>query len=78
MHVVQTGPDSVTLRWRVTSDGNSPVVKAVINYKMTHGEWLSAEVSCPDGARGYIPHPILQHKILSRYIKLVYMFLHHR
>ena len=44
VNVVQTSPDSVTLRWRVISDGNSPVVKAVINYKMTHGEWLSAQV----------------------------------
>ncbi len=42
--MVQTTPDSVTLRWRVVSDGNSPVVKTVINYKMTHGEWLSREV----------------------------------
>ena len=45
VHVVQATPSSVTFRWRVTSDGNSPIVKAVINYKMTHGEWLSAEVS---------------------------------
>jgi hypothetical protein len=43
--VVQTTPSSFTLRWRVVSDGNSPIVKTVINYKMTHGEWISAEVS---------------------------------
>ena len=44
VHVVQTTPDSVTLRWRVLNDGSSPIVKTVINYEMTHGEWLSTHL----------------------------------
>ncbi len=44
-HVVKTTPDSINLRWEVLDDGRSPINKAVINYKMTYGEWASQEVS---------------------------------
>lgn len=44
VHVVQTSPNSVTVRWRVLNDGNSPVTKTVVSYKMTYGEWSSDEV----------------------------------
>ncbi len=44
VHVLQTSPSSISLRWEVSDDGRSPVVKSVVNYKMTYGEWSSEEV----------------------------------
>ena len=44
VNVLQTSADSLTLRWEVLSDGRSPIVKTVISYKTTYGEWSSQEV----------------------------------
>lgn len=41
---MQTSPSSITLRWEVLDDGQSPVATTVISYKMTYGEWRSEEV----------------------------------
>ena len=50
VHVLQTSPSSISLRWEVSDDGRSPVVKSVVNYKMTYGEWSSEEVGLEPSA----------------------------
>lgn len=44
VHVVKTTPTSLSIRWRITDDGNSPITKVILNYKMTYGEWTEQEV----------------------------------
>jgi len=44
VHVLATSPDSIALRWDVEDEGDSPVAKTVISFKMTYGEWSSVEV----------------------------------
>ena len=44
VHIVKTTPTSVGVRWRITDDGNSPITKVILNYKMTYGEWADQEV----------------------------------
>ena len=44
LHVTQTTASSLTIRWRVTDDGQSPINKVAVNYKMTYGEWVSEDL----------------------------------
>jgi hypothetical protein len=45
VHIVKTTPTSINVRWRISDDGNSPVTKVILNYKMTYGEWAEQEVT---------------------------------
>ena len=44
VHIVKTTPTAINVRWRITDDGNSPISKVILNYKMTYGEWAEQEV----------------------------------
>ena len=44
LHVTQTTATSLTIRWRVTDDGQSPINRVSVNYKMTYGEWVSEDL----------------------------------
>ena len=44
LHVTQTTASSLTIRWRVSDDGQSPINRVSVNYKMTYGEWVSEDL----------------------------------
>ena len=44
VHVTQTTASSLTIRWRITDDGQSPINRVAVNYKMTYGEWVNEEL----------------------------------
>ena len=44
VHVTQTTASSLTIRWRITDDGQSPVNRIAVNYKMTYGEWVNEDL----------------------------------
>ena len=44
LRIVSTTPDSITVQWESVDDGYSPITRAMLNYKMTYGEWDDTEV----------------------------------
>lgn len=44
LRIVSTTPDSITVQWESVDDGYSPITRAMLNYKMTYGEWADTEV----------------------------------
>ena len=42
--MTQTTASSLTIRWRVSDDGQSPINRVSVNYKMTYGEWVSEDL----------------------------------
>ena len=44
LRIVSTTPDSITVQWESNDDGYSPITRALLNYKMTYGEWADTEV----------------------------------
>ena len=44
LRIVSTTPDSITIQWESGDDGYSPITRALLNYKMTYGEWADTEV----------------------------------
>ena len=44
VHVTQTTASSLTIRWKITDDGQSPINRVSVNYKMTYGEWVNEEL----------------------------------
>lgn len=48
VHIVKSTATAIVVRWRAAEDGNSPLTKIVLNYKMTYGEWADTEVTSLD------------------------------
>nr|XP_040568004.1 Down syndrome cell adhesion molecule-like protein Dscam2 isoform X1 [Lepeophtheirus salmonis] len=45
VEVSHTASDTITVRWKVVNDGNSPITKTLLNYKVTYGEWKDEELA---------------------------------
>ena len=63
VHVTQTTASSLTIRWRVTDDGQSPINRVAVNYKMTYGEWVNEELGMVSNKMAIIT--IFGHKNLT-------------
>ena len=78
MRIVSTTPDSITVQWESVDDGYSPITRAMLNYKMTYGEWADTEVTSIFGefdVKIDTNNALVENKIYETY-KLIFCSLH--